>query len=300
MMLNYREIQRNGRILIILLFSCFCSAQKIIVDNKSGFPIEIGYLQNSSIINSNEKKIFQEKFEITEVGVLKNNKTDSKINIPLFLSPKETLTISVNKNNIDFNGDKDSLHAYIYNKLRSDLFMNIGDYQKNYQKGNANVVIRLSEINKNNILNKIRKFNSFISENDDVYFKKIEKYITKQWLYSVFINIDNKNIGNTERQILQYYFNNYIKKDINTYSCNSYWDYDIIRRYSKHSKELGISLPKYDIVEPSEEDSVNMFLPKSCQEMFFKSQYNYLNHKKDPQAENYRKILKEKFNSTVE
>lgn len=298
MKLSCKELQNNKRVFIILLFSFsyYSFGQKIIIDNQNSFPIEISYLKNSDIVKNNEKKIVQSKFEISEINILKEN-INGEINIPLFLRTDETLSITVNQNNIKFGGNKDSIHSYLFNTLKNDLFINIGNYQKSYHKDDVNTFIRLSEIAKSNIISKIQKYNTTTSVIDDAYLKKIERYIIRQWLYSIFINLDSTNNGNTKNKILQYYFNNYIKKDITHYSCESYWDYEIIRKLAKHSKELRLSLAKYNIVEKSDEDDINQFMNKSCQKFYFQSRYNYLNHIKDPKAEFYRTILKEKFNN---
>ncbi|EJL68395.1 hypothetical protein [Chryseobacterium populi] len=294
---KYKKKIKIGRILIILLFSSFYSAQKITIENKNDFPIEVIFLKKQIEIGSYEKKTIQEKNEITNIDIIQNKNKDLKINIPLFLNPQESLIIENNQNNIYFKGDKDSLHHYIFKSLVSDLFIQMGNYQKNYQKNDVNGMLKTSEITLDNVLKKIAKLNTPPLEKEDYLYKKIEKYTINFWLFSVLTNVDNENLGNTEKEIMLYYFNKYIKKEVNDFSCSRYEQYDIMRRYAKHKKELNLFLPKYDIVEKSEDDSVNQFLSKSCQAFYFKGLYNYLNHRKDPKAEVYEKILKEKFHN---
>ncbi|MEY8761313.1 hypothetical protein [Chryseobacterium tongliaoense] len=293
---NYKK-KKIGRILIILLFSCFYPAQKLTIENKNDFPIEVIFFKNQIEIGSHESKTIQEKSEITNIDILQSKNKDLKINIPVFLHLKESLTIGNRQNNIYFKGDRDSLHNYIFKSLTYDLYIRMVDYQKKYQKNDVKGMIGMSEITLDNVLKKIIKLNKSSLEKEDNLYKKIEKSTISFWLFSIFTIIDTKDLGNTEKEIMLYYFNKYIKNEVNDFSCNRYEQYDIMRRYAEHGKELGIFLPKYDIIEKSEDDSVNQFLSKSCQAFYFKGLYNYLNYRKDPKAETYEKILKEKFNN---
>jgi len=118
----------------------------------------------------------------------------------------------------------------------------------------------------------------------------------ERWFFTVFVSFNGSHLDNTGKELMLYYFEKYFKKDIATYSCDSWSEYDIIKRYSQNMKLLNLKLPRYEIVEHSEDDEVNQYMPAKCQEEYFRSSYSFWVHKKDLlRAEKDKKILAEKF-----
>ncbi len=300
MILNnrYLYITQIGRVLFTLLFSCFYSAQSVSVKNESSSMVEIIYGSKKENLQSKTEKKIDIGNTISDITLIAKNVLEDKKNISLFLNKGETLDISIDENKfLSFKGSRADLHKYMYENLKRDLYSNISEYQKKYQQNSTKGFIGQSELQLNKVLQKVQQFN--IPE-DKQLSERINKYITDYWLFSVFISVNNMKLGAVEKELLLFYYNNYIKKNINSFTCNSYEEYDVIRRYAKYSKELGIDLRKYNIIEACEEDTINQFMPKSCQAFYFKAKYNFLSHKKDPKAENYKKILVEKFGINME
>lgn len=294
---NYLKINHFGGVLYTLLFSCFYSAQNLSIVNKSNFPIEIIYDSNKETLQSKIEKKINIGNNVSDITLIIKNGSETKKNIPIFLDIDESLEISIDENkSIYFKGGRADLHRYIFQNMKTDLYSNVNEYQKKYQQNNVKGLIGQSELHLNKILQKAQQLNNPANK---TLSKNVNEYITNYWLFSIFMSINNMKLGIVEKELLLFYYNNYIKKDVNNFTCNSYEEYDVFRRYAKYSKELGIDLPKYEIIESSEEDSINQFLHKSCQAFYFKAKFNYLNHKKDPKAEKYKKIL-EKFGINVE
>ncbi|MCS3530344.1 hypothetical protein [Chryseobacterium sp. JUb7] len=292
---HYKNVKQNGRVLIVLLFSCFYPGQNITVDNENDYPVIVKYSQKKAEIGAGQKKEIKEN-GLKSISVL--NKKDEKLikDIPVFLNLRESLAISIDNNTIKFKGDKDLLHHYVYQEVGSYLRLKIGEYQKYDQKNDPQGFIRTSEMYLGDVLTKVEKLNNSPQARQDIHYKEIEKLVKEDWLFTVFSSFGSVKLGNTEKSLMLYYFEKYFKKDIDNYSCSSWVDYDIIRRYALHQKVLGLSLPKYEIVEHSDDDDVNQYLPSKCQEQYFRNSYKFLIGKKDPvRAEKYKKILTEKF-----
>lgn len=294
--MKYVRLKISSKILLFLVFSCLCPAQNITINNKSNFPIEVKYAQKKAGIGVNQKRIINVKNEAKSLSVFYNN--NKKRQISLFLNSHESLHITIKQDSVMFTGDKSALHDYVNHRLESDLTLKISEYQNYYQKNDAKRFIRTSEMYLADVLKKVAQLNNSPSGREDVHYKEIEKIAKDRWFFTVFISFGSYKIDNTEKELMLYYFEKYFKKDIATFSCNSWSDYDILRRYSLHRKLLNLNLPKYEIIEHTDEDEINQYLPAKCQEYYFRSSFDFWVHKKDMvRAEKYRKILTEKFHA---
>jgi hypothetical protein len=300
-MIKHKRVKKNGQLLLFLLLSCFCSAQKLTIDNKSDFPVEIEYSHKKFEIGVNQKKTINEKDRITNISIFYKNDKKLKRDISLFLNPQESLSINLRKDTIKFKGDKEALHDYVYHhELEGCLTLKIGEYQKYAQNNDAKGFIRTSELALADVLAKVERLNNSSSGREDIHYKEIEKLAKERWFFTVFVNFNGSQLDNTGKELMLYYFEKYFKKDIATYSCDSWSEYDIIRRYSQNIKLLNLKLPKYEIVEHSEDDEVNQYMPAKCQREYFRGSYNFWADKKDlVKAEKYKKILTEKFHAKL-
>ncbi|WP_148285232.1 hypothetical protein [Flavobacterium sp. B17] len=236
------------------------------------------------------------KNEAKSLSVFYNNNKQRQIS--LFLNSHESLHITIKQDSVMFTGDKSALHDYVNHRLEGDLTLKISEYQKYYQNNDAKGFIRTSEMYLGDALKKAEKLNNSPSGREDIHYKEIERMAKDRWFFTVFISFGSSKIDNTEKELMLYYFEKYFKKDIATFSCNSWSDYDILRRYSLHRKLLNLNLPKYEIIEHTDEDEINQYLPAKCQEYYFRSSFDFWVHKKDMvRAEKYRKILTEKFHA---
>lgn len=298
MILNERL--KSGILLLLLLFSCMVKAQQITLVNNNPFPIQIEYAGKKADVGINQKKTISAKEELKHISLLYNNDKKTKRNIYLFLSPQEYLGIHLKQDSVKFTGDKSALHDYVNHRLGSDLTLKIFEYQNYYQKNDAKGFIRTSEMYLGDALKKAEKLNNSPSGREDIHYKEIERIAREQWFFTVFISFGSSKIDNTEKELMLYYFEKYFKNYIATFSCNSWTDYDILRRYSLHQKLLNLKLPKYEIVEHTDEDEINQYLPAKCQEYYFRGSYDFWVHKKDlVRAEKYKKILTEKFHARL-
>lgn len=50
------------------------------------------------------------------------------------------------------------------------------------------------------------------------------------------------------------------------------------------------------IVEHTDDDNLNKYLPQNCQKQYFQEKYNYLEHINGHNKGYYKKVLREKFN----
>jgi hypothetical protein len=220
-------------------------------------------------------------------------------NIPLFLNPQESLHISLIKDTIKFKGDKDALHDY-YNLGFGYLTLKIGEYQNYYQKGNVKGFINTSEMYLGEVLTKAERLNNSPLGREDIGYKEFERLMKQRWFFTVFVSFGGRKLGDVEKDLMLYYYEKYFKKYIEKYSCDTWVEYDILRRYSLHQKVLGLSLPKYEIVEHSDDDEVNQYLAAKCQQEYFRMSYDFWVGKKDlVRAEKYKKILTEKFHAKL-
>lgn len=300
-MIYHERLKNKGKLLLFLMLSCFSSAQSITIDNKSNFLVEITSSHKKVEIGVNQKKTINEKSRIKNISIFYKNEKKLKRDISLFLNSEESLSINLIKDTVKFKGDKDALHDYVnHHYFKSYLNLKITEYQKFNQKNDANGFIRTSEIYLGDVLKKIERLNNSPLGREDIFYKEIEKLAKDRWFFTVFVSFNGDKLDNTGKELMLYYFEKYFKKDITTFTCNSWVDYDIIRKYSLNSKLLNLKLPRYEIVAHSEDDEVNQYLPAKCQEEYFRGSYNFWVHKKDlVRAERYKKILTEKFHTKL-
>lgn len=302
LMINHERLKKYGKfILFVMIFSIY-PAQNITIDNKSDFPVEIKYSQKKFELGINQKKTISEKIKIKNISILYKNDKKIERNISLFLDSKQSLSINLRKDTIKFKGEKDALHDYVnHHYFENNLTLKITEYQKYNQNGNARGFISASEMYLAEVLKKVERLNNSPLGREDIFYKEIEKMAKDRWFFTVFASFDGNRLDNTGKELMLYYFEHYFKKDIANYSCDSWtYYYHIIRNYSINRKLLNLKLPKYEIVEHSDDDEINQYLPTKCQEDYFKGSYDFWVRKKDlVRAEKYKKILEEKFHTKL-
>lgn len=286
---------RKGKMLIIFLFSYPYTAQKITVENKTAFPVSLQYLQKKVKLEINQKATISEKRRVGKISVISANTPEKGTEITLFLHPEESLGISVKSDSIVFKGEKAALHNYVSRHLMTELSMKIFEYQKYYGKNDAAGFIRISESALEAVLKKAEQMNRSPAGREDLFFKEIEAKAKERWFFTVFVCINSGTLDLTGKELMLHYYEKYFKKDIAGYTCNSGTDYDILRKYAVNRKLLKLQLPVYEIIEHTDDDEINRYLPVKCQEFYFRERYHFLTHRHDIRAEQYKKILAEKF-----
>lgn len=290
----------SKRILITLLLFLFLRvfSQQITIVNNNSVSLHIKYKTNSIKLNSKEKKTILN----TEINYLTieydNGKNESQL-IPIFLNPDESLTLNVgNDRSITFKGDKDSLHNLIVNQQHYILYKEIGKYQNIYStKKNTQELINYSELVLINYLDKIKALHTSANPNkEDKAYERIQKYAINDWIASLYLILTGtKKLDLQTKELILYYYNKYIRKDVDNYNCTYKIQYDIMSDLAKYINQINISLPKYPIIESTQDDVINQYLPKSCKKYYFINNYNYLLHINSPKKEYYKTVLKEKF-----
>ncbi len=291
--------KRITSILLLFLFSTALS-QKISVENKSDFPIDIQYNNRKIHLTPGKKNIISEK-EINFLKIKLDNKNKSNLFIPVFLTNDESLELIIQSDNkpLEFKGDKDLLHNYIVNQQHSILYKNVVKYQEIYNKNKNQELINFSELILAEYLNKIKSLNNSPLGTKDEQYKRIEKYVVNDWLSSLYLILTgNKNLSIQSKELVLYYYNKYLQKDIERYNCDYRPQYEIMSILAKYSSQLNIILPKYAITEHTEDDAVNQYLPKKCQAYYFKIQLKYYDAVNSQKKKYYEKVLKEKFNDS--
>ncbi|WP_288460012.1 hypothetical protein [uncultured Chryseobacterium sp.] len=287
-------MRRVFYILLLFLFSNIFG-QRLTIVNKSEGVINILYEAKLIVLNKEESKIIKGDFK--KITIKKGK--DFVQSIPFFLSLDEDLLLTFEENNfIKFKGSKDDLHNFIVNEQHSIFYGNLIKYQDSYYKNNIQEVKNLSELVLSNYLNKVKLLNASPLGVNDERYKKIKKYVVNDWLNSIFLFITgNKKLDSQAKELLLYYFNNYIKDNIDVYSCEFDSDYNVLSSIARYRDQLKINLPEYNIRVESEEDNINRYLPVNCQKFYFLKKYNYFNHINSPEQDVYKNILKEKFNN---
>lgn len=283
------------RIFFILLFYFSAlHAQKISIINNTDESITVNNGKKNIVINATEKK---ELSNITDRISLKNKK-DMDRSINLFLEPADKITIAVEKNNIIiYTGDKAILHEYLNEKLNVETFGKINTYQKASEKKNIEEIKNTSELLISNVMKRAKLTSLILSPDDNESTKKLKTHIKYNWLYTIFPTLETKDKDkNLKKEAIHYYYKKYIESDIAEYSCNGFFQYHVIQVLAKNKDQLQIKMPIYPIIENTDEDKVNQFLPKNCQKYYFLGKYQYLDHIDNPQKEYYKKVLSEKFN----
>lgn len=279
---------QKGITIILFTFFLHFNAQKITIVNKSNDRIFC--FQN----NVKHEVAKNKEFEINTFSeTIITNENKIILNLVNFLEPKEHLKIEIlNDGKFSFDGDKKN-YEYIYRGINENLQLTLKKYVELSQKGNFNSFINFSELVLINHLNKLNLKTVFDEEGDSTAQKNLKQALKYRWLGWFFLvgNTDGKSIF--FRNIVNYYFSKYIKRDIESYSCNSLDDflkYNIIETIVKlNSKD--IKLPIYPIVKSTEYDSLNKYLPKSCQQAKLLESYSFNLHKKNPKYKLYKEIL---------
>jgi hypothetical protein len=301
---KYQALQLYSKriyfVLLLLLYSTLLS-QQITIENKNNFAVEIAYKNQKVILKGGESKTISDR-DIAYLYLQNSNKKNMETHrVPIFLHFKDSLKITIDDFNkpIEFKGKNESLHNIIVNQQHYILYKHIAKYQDIlYNKRNTRELINFSELVLRDYFNKINKsFNASLDKDSEIY-KRMEKYVINDWLASVYLFLTGgKTLDLRSRELILYYYNKYIKKGIEHYNCEYKVEYNIISDLAKWINQMNINLPKYPIIENTKDDSINQYLPQSCQKYYFINYFNYYDHINSPQKEYYKKILKEKFNN---
>ncbi|WPO83567.1 hypothetical protein SD427_04320 [Chryseobacterium sp. JJR-5R] len=298
---SYRYSKRILSILLLFLFFKIFS-QRISVENKHIYPLEIRYKNQVLKLGKGEKKVFADK-EIDFLNIEFDNgrKIISK-DIPILLNPNESLNINV-LNSIDqtleFKGDKAPLHNLVINQQHYILYKNIGNYQDILSKNtNTQQLISYFEFVLADYLTKIKTLNASPTGTEDKIYRRAEKYAINDWVASLYLILTGqKTLDLQKKELILYYYNKYIKKDFPNYHCGYKVQYNIIRDLIPYTHQLNINFPEYSVIENTDEDRIIQHLPESCQRFYFKNNYNYFYEINSPKKEYYKGVLKEKFNN---
>ncbi|WP_312902733.1 hypothetical protein [Chryseobacterium taichungense] len=290
----------SKRVLSTLLLFSFINVftQQISIINKNKSNIEVGNNKDIFLVSPGQtKNISSKDINGLTVNYTSGNNLITKF-IPLFLDVNQSLTIIFSENSaksIEFKGDHDVLEDLIVNQQHYILYKNIVKYQDIYYKMNSNSeFINFSEIVLFDYLNKIKKLNNTYTGNNEIRYKIIENYVINDWVASLFMVFTGaKSLDNKSKDLTLYYYNKYIKKGFE--ECEYKEKYSIISELAKYINQLKIDLQKYPIIVNTDDDSVNQYLPKSCQKYYFINSYLYYNHMNNPKKDYYKNILKEKF-----
>ncbi|MEY8761314.1 hypothetical protein [Chryseobacterium tongliaoense] len=288
-------------LLLFLFFNLF--SQKIAIDNKNDYALTIKYKDQKIKLKGGESKTISGN-EIRYLNIMYDNGKNISKDVPLFLKPDESLKMTIGNYDQDhfikFKGDRDSLHSLVVNQQHWILYINEAKYiDIYYKKKNTQGLINFSTIVLADYLNKIKKsLNASPLDKEDEIYKRIGKYAINDWLSSVYLIFSgSKTLDLRTREVVLYYYNKYLKRDIEDYSCEYKIQYNTIEVLAQHINQINIALPKYPIIENTGDDAVNQYIPQSCQKYYFINKLKYSNHINSPEKEYYEKVLKEKFNN---
>nr|WP_315031828.1 hypothetical protein [uncultured Chryseobacterium sp.] len=294
-MVQYTQyIFLNKRIAYILLFLFSAiKAQKLTITNNTDNPIIVKDGKKEVTINSKDKKEFNE----TNTAYI-NVSNDFHQNIILFLEPTEKLNIAIEKDQkFVYTGDQAALHEYINERLTLETFGKTNIYYNIEDKKNIGELKNTSELLLLDILKKSKISNILITPEDKNSVKRVKTHIKDQWLYTLFLTFDRANLDNAfKKEAINYYFKKYIEPDIAKYNCSYSLRYLVIKTLAKNKSLLQAELPMYPIIEHTDDDEINQYLPQNCQREYFRNKYKYLEHINGHNKEYYKKVLIEKFN----
>lgn len=284
----------NKRIFCILLFyfSTF-TAQKVSITNNTNEPLTVKSGEKDIVVSGGKK------IEITDAksGISFKNTKNLNRYINLFLEPSQKLNLSIDSDYVFiYGGDQAPVHEYINEKLNIETFGKIKDYVNAIEKKKFSELKNSSEITLSNILKNINKVSIMPSKTESEAVENMKNYVKYNWLNTIFTAISSQKDKVFSRLALNYYYKQYVEEDIPVYKCNNYYHYKAIEIMAANKTLLQIQLPTYSIIEKTDDDKINQFLPKSCQKFYFSNKFNYLEHINSPQKEYYKKILDEKFN----
>ncbi|BAP29421.1 uncharacterized protein CHSO_0384 [Chryseobacterium sp. StRB126] len=276
--------------ILLFLFSGV-RAQTLIITNNIGIPIIVKNGKKEVTLNNQGKK------EFTETNRIEIKISDNKFRyINLFLDPIDKLKITMGKNNeMIYSGDKAALHKYLTETLNVDTFGKINTYELISQKKNSGELKNISELLLLDILKKVQLSNIVISPEDKISTRSLKNYIKYNWLSTIFSTVDRRETA-FKKDVINYYFKKYIETDISRFSCTTSLPYSVIEVLAKNKSLLQTELPIYPIVEHTDDDNINQYLPQNCQKQYFQQKYNYLEHINGHNKEYYKKVLREKFN----
>lgn len=288
--MKYSFIHKRMFFILLFLFSGV-RAQMVTVTNNTGKPIVVKNGKKEMTINSRDKKDF------TETDRIEIKTSDNLLRyINLFLDPTDKLKITLDKNNeVIYSGDKSALHEYLTEKLNVDTFGKINTYELIGQKKNSGELKNVSELLLLDVLKKAQLPNIVVSPEDKISTKRLKNYIKYNWLYTLFSTFAQREAG-LKKELINYYFKKYIETDIPKFSCTKSLHYNVIEVLAKNKSLLQTELPVYPIVEHTDDDKVNQYLPQNCQKQYFQEKYDYLEHINGHNKEYYKKVLREKFN----
>lgn len=280
-------------VFILLLYYSALSSQKLTIINNQAEAITIRISKEEVIIKGGNKK------EFSNVGnrVSINGTQDLDRSLTTYLEPNEKLIITVQKDNtIAYTGDRANVNEYLNEKLNVDTFGKMKDYLKVSEKKNLVSLKITSELFLTEVLKKINLSSIDFSPEDTDLTKKIKNHIKYNWLYTLFSTVISLKDKNFTSQVITYYYKKYIDSDIKNYSCNGFFQYNVMVILVKNKDVVPAKFPIYSIVEPTDSDSINQYLSRTCQKFYFLDKYRYLNHINDPKKSYYEKVLNEKFN----
>lgn len=291
---NMKHLQLYKGIFCILLF-CFSalSAQKITIINNTGEPFTVKDGKKELVLNEGGQKEFSGGIN----RLLINSGKNINRSFNIFLEPTEKLTITMKAGNtVVYTGDQAIVNEYLNEKLNAETYGKMKEYQNAVNRKNAGELKNTSELFLSGVLKKMKLSGVLLSPEDKGSAKKIKNHIKYNWLYTVLSTVATQKDKVFTQQAMHYYYKKYIESDLSQYSCSGTYQYNVIEILAKNKDMVQIELPKYPIVESTDADPVNQYLPKSCQRYYFQKKYDYLEHIHDPQKNYYEKVLNEKFN----
>jgi hypothetical protein len=285
---NYKRI-----FYILLFYYSALSSQKLTIINNSAGSVTIKNSKSEVILKSGNKK---ELSDVTERISINGTQYLDRF-LTIYLEPVEKLIITIKKDNtIAYTGDQADINEYLNEKLNVDTFGKMKDYLKVSEKKDLNPLKINSELFLTDVLKKVNLKNVIFSTEDNSTTKKIKNHIKYNWLYTIFSTVTSLKDKNFTKQVINYYYKKYIDSDITEYNCNGVFPYNVMVILAKNKDIVPVKLPIYPIVEHTDSDSINQYLPRSCQKFYFLDKYRYLDHINDPQKNYYEKVLNEKFN----
>ncbi|MBP2617458.1 hypothetical protein [Chryseobacterium jejuense] len=288
--MKYSFIHKRMFFILLFLFSAV-RAQTLIITNNTGRAIIIKNGKNEVTLNNRDKK------EFTETNRIEIKISDNKFRyINLFLDPTDKLKTTMGKNDeMIYSGDKAALHKYLTETLNVDTFGKINTYELIGQKKNIGELKNVTELLFLDVLKKVQLPNIVVSPEDKMSIRRLKNYIKYNWLYTIFSTLDRRETA-FKKEAINYYFKKYIETDISRFSCTTSLHYSVIEVLAKNRSLLQTELPTYPIVEHTDNDNINKYLPQNCQKQYFQEKYNYLEHINGHNKEYYKKVLREKFN----
>lgn len=282
--------------LIFLFIIVIFQSQNLIIYNKDAEDLFV--ISNNEAImikKSNKKEIRNVPSEI-----IFKDKTGVKLEFQNFLEPDEFLEIFLyDGESVDFKGDKKEIYDYVYYHLNRDSHKKSKEYNRAKETANFKLLRRTSELHLAEIMKNVNLSEIHASNSDTEVIKRLKRVVKYSWLGALLMTANTNKYTDFKQQMLRYFYENYVKEDIATYSCNGYTSFSqhfFLSELVKARDKLNITLPEYEIFSSSDEDNINIYLPKKCQEFNFVMKYEHLNTRKDSKNLIYKDILVKLFN----